>query len=45
MTDQELQLFPADLAIIILLARLLGTAAKRFGQLPVLPVTCGVRLL
>jgi Kef-type K+ transport system membrane component KefB len=36
MTDQEFQLFLADLAIIILLARLLGTAAKRLGQPPVL---------
>ena len=36
MTDQQVQLFLADLAIIILLARLLGTAAKRFGQPPVL---------
>ena len=35
MTDQEVQLFPADLAIIILLARLLGMAAKRLGQPPV----------
>jgi Kef-type K+ transport system membrane component KefB len=35
-TDQEVQLFLADLAIIILLARLLGTAAKRLGQPPVL---------
>ena len=36
MTDQEVQLFLADLAIIILLARLLGIAAKRLGQPPVL---------
>ncbi len=36
MTDQEVQLFLADLAIIILLARLLGMAAKRLGQPPVL---------
>jgi Kef-type K+ transport system membrane component KefB len=36
MTDQEVQLFLADLAIIILLARLFGMAAKRFGQPPVL---------
>jgi len=35
MTDQQVQLFLADLAIIILLARLLGTAAKRLGQPPV----------
>jgi K+:H+ antiporter len=36
MTDQQVQLFLADLAIIILLARLLGMAAKRLGQPPVL---------
>ncbi len=36
MTDQEVQLFLADLAIIILLARLLGMAASRLGQPPVL---------
>jgi Kef-type K+ transport system membrane component KefB len=36
MTDQEVQLFLVDLAIIILLARLLGIAAKRLGQPPVL---------
>jgi Kef-type K+ transport system membrane component KefB len=36
MTDQEVQLFLADLAIIILFARLLGMAAKRLGQPPVL---------
>jgi K+:H+ antiporter len=36
MTDQQVQLFLADLAIIILLARLLGVAAKRLGQPPVL---------
>ena len=36
MTDQEVQLFLADLAVIILLARLLGMAAKRLGQPPVL---------
>jgi Kef-type K+ transport system membrane component KefB len=35
MTDQEVQLFLADLAIIILFARLLGVAAKRIGQPPV----------
>ena len=29
MTDQQVQLFLADLAIIILLARLLGIAAVR----------------
>ena len=36
MTDQEVQLFLADLAIIILLARLFGMAAKRLGQPPVI---------
>ena len=36
MTDQQVQLFLADLAIIILLARLLGMAARRLGQPPVL---------
>jgi Kef-type K+ transport system membrane component KefB len=36
MTDQEVQLFLLDLAIIILLARLLGIAARRLGQPPVL---------
>jgi K+:H+ antiporter len=36
MTDQEVQLFLADLAIIILLARLLGMVAKRLGQPPVI---------
>ena len=36
MTDQEVQLFLADLAIIVVLARLLGMAAKRLGQPPVL---------
>jgi len=36
MTDQQVQLFLADLAIIILLARLLGIAAERLGQPPVL---------
>ena len=35
MTDQEVQLFLADLAIIILLARLFGMAARRLGQPPV----------
>ena len=35
MTDQEVQLFLADLAIIILFARLFGIAAKRLGQPPV----------
>jgi Kef-type K+ transport system membrane component KefB len=45
MTDQEVQLFLADLAIIILLARLLGMAAKRLGQPPVLgEIIAGVLL-
>jgi Kef-type K+ transport system membrane component KefB len=45
MTDQEVQLFLADLAIIILLARLLGAAAKRLGQPPVLgEIVAGILL-
>jgi Kef-type K+ transport system membrane component KefB len=36
MTDQQVQLLLADLALVILLARLLGAAAKRIGQPPVL---------
>ena len=36
MSDQEVQLLLADLALIILLARLLGAIAKRIGQPPVL---------
>jgi Kef-type K+ transport system membrane component KefB len=36
MTDSEVQLLLFDLALIILLARLLGAAAKRVGQPPVL---------
>ncbi len=36
MTDQEVQLLLADLALIIILARLLGALAKRIGQPPVL---------
>ena len=36
MTDQQVQLLLADLALIIVLARLLGAAAKRIGQPPVL---------
>ena len=35
MKDQQVQLFLIDLAIIILFARLLGVAAKRIGQPPV----------
>ena len=45
MTDNEVQLFLADLAIIIILARLLGLAAKRLGQPPVLgEITAGILL-
>jgi len=45
MTDQEVQLFLVDLAIIILLARLLGMAAKRLGQPPVLgEIVAGILL-
>jgi len=45
MTDKEVQLFLADLAIIIILARLLGLAAKRLGQPPVLgEITAGILL-
>jgi Kef-type K+ transport system membrane component KefB len=36
MTDQQVQLFLAEMAIIILLARLLGMAARRLGQPAVL---------
>ena len=36
MTDHEVQLFLADLAIIILLARLFGIVARRVGQPPVI---------
>jgi Kef-type K+ transport system membrane component KefB len=44
-TDQEVQLFPAGLAIIILLARLLGMAAKRLGQPPVVgEIIAGIML-
>jgi hypothetical protein len=45
MTDKEVQLFLADLAVIIILARLLGLAAKRLGQPPVLgEITVGILL-
>ena len=45
MTDQEVQLLLADLAIIILLAQLLGTAAARLGQPPVLgEIVAGILL-
>ena len=36
MPDSDVQLLLADLALIIILARLLGMAAKRIGQPPVL---------
>ncbi len=36
MTDQEVQLLLADLALILVLARLFGALAKRLGQPPVL---------
>src|SRR5215472_6832251 len=45
MIDKEVQLFLADLAIIIILARLFGLAAKRLGQPPVLgEITAGILL-
>jgi Kef-type K+ transport system membrane component KefB len=44
-TDQEVGLFLADLAVIILLARLFGMGAKRLGQPPVLgEVIAGILL-
>jgi len=45
MTDQQVQLFLFDLALIIVLARLLGAAAKRIGQPPVLGEIIGGILL
>jgi hypothetical protein len=36
MSLNDVQLLLADVAIIIILARLLGTAARRLGQPPVL---------
>ena len=36
MTDQEVQILLADLALILVLARLFGIAAKRLGQPPVI---------
>ena len=36
MSPNDVQLLLADVAIIIILARLLGIAAKRLGQPPVL---------
>ncbi|HEX9065943.1 MAG TPA: cation:proton antiporter [Streptosporangiaceae bacterium] len=45
MTDTDVQLLLADLAIIIVLARLLGAAAKRIGQPPVLgEIVAGILL-
>ena len=45
MTDHEIQLLILDLAIIILLARLLGAAAKRLGQPQVLgEIVAGILL-
>ncbi len=45
MTDQDIQLLIADLAIIIVLARLLGSAAKRIGQPQVLgEIVAGILL-
>ncbi|HEX9033275.1 MAG TPA: cation:proton antiporter [Streptosporangiaceae bacterium] len=45
MTDQDVQLLLFDLALIIILARLLGAAAKRIGQPPVLgEIVAGILL-
>ncbi len=45
MTDHDIQLLLFDLALIIVLARLLGAAAKRVGQPPVLgEIIAGVLL-
>lgn len=45
MADQDIQLLIADLAIIIVLARLLGAAAKRIGQPQVLgEIVAGILL-
>jgi Kef-type K+ transport system membrane component KefB len=45
MTDSDVQLLLFDLALIIVLARLLGTLAKRIGQPPVLgEIVAGVLL-
>jgi Kef-type K+ transport system membrane component KefB len=45
MTDHDIQLLLFDLALIIALARLLGAAAKRVGQPPVLgEIIAGVLL-
>ncbi|MGI9007568.1 MAG: cation:proton antiporter, partial [Streptosporangiaceae bacterium] len=45
MSDTDVQLLLADLAIIIVLARLLGAAARRIGQPPVLgEIVAGILL-
>src|SRR5712691_4974747 len=45
MTDSEVQLFLFDLALIIILARLLGELARRIGQPPVLgEIVAGILL-
>jgi len=45
MTDSEVQLFLFDLALIIILARLLGELARRLGQPPVLgEIVAGILL-
>lgn len=45
MTDSEVQLFLFDLALIIILARLLGEVARRLGQPPVLgEIVAGILL-
>jgi len=44
-TDQDVQLLLADLALIIVLARLLGAAARKIGQPPVLgEIVAGILL-
>ncbi|HXP20662.1 MAG TPA: cation:proton antiporter [Streptosporangiaceae bacterium] len=45
MTDHDVQLLLADLALIIVLARVFGAAAKRIGQPPVLgEIVAGIML-
>ena len=45
MTDADVQLLLFDLALIIVLARLLGVLAKRIGQPPVLgEIVAGILL-
>jgi Kef-type K+ transport system membrane component KefB len=45
MTDADVQLLLADIALIIVLARLLGTLARRIGQPPVLgEIVAGILL-